>query len=109
MSDDIWDSFPSGDFVKFATIGDTVSGTVTGIRVGEDFNGRPCPVIDLATADGPRTVTCGQANLSAQIKAMRPKVGTALTITYTSEAKAEKGMKKVFTITAAAGSEPAPF
>jgi hypothetical protein len=100
MSDLDWGAFGSGDFVKFDSIGVTVAGTVTGIRVGQDFNGHNVPVIDLDTADGPRTVTCGQANLKAQIIALRPSVGQAISIAYVKDEKAEKGMKKVFEIKA---------
>jgi hypothetical protein len=112
MSDLDWGAFGSGDFVKFATIGDAVAGTITGVRAGQDFNGNPCPVLDLDTADGPRTVTCGQANLKSQIVALKPSVGQAISIAYVKDEKAEKGMKKVFEIKvgqpSATGDKP-PF
>lgn len=112
MSDLDWGAFGSGDFVKFAAIGDSVAGTITGVRAGTDFNQNACPVLDLDTADGPRTVTCGQANLKSQIVALKPAVGSRISIAYVKDEKAEKGMKKVFEIKvaepAAAGDKP-PF
>lgn len=98
MSDIQWDEFGASEFVKFADKGDTVSGTITNIRVGNDFNGNPCPVLDLDTGNGSRTVTAGQANLKSQIVQLRPNVGDTITITYDRDEKAEKGMKKVFAI-----------
>jgi hypothetical protein len=115
-----WSSFGSGAFVKFEQVGDKAEGVITGIRAGEDFNGHPCPVIDLRTADGEdRTITCGQANLKAQVtelgKAGKLAKGKHLSVEFSSTAKAEKGTKKVFTVTvddaaasAAADSKP-PF
>jgi hypothetical protein len=105
-----WDDFSSGgDFVKFENVGDTVTGTITAIRGGTDFNGNPCPVIDLDTADGARTVTCAQANLKAQIVAKRPTVGSSITITYAKQTKVEKGMRKDFDIVITAGEAKPPF
>lgn len=98
MSDIQWDEFGASEFVKFADKGDTVTGTITNIRVGNDFNGNPCPVLDLDTGNGSRTVTAGQANLKSQIVQLRPSVGDTITITYDRDEKAEKGMKKVFAI-----------
>ena len=98
--------------MKFAAIGDSVSGTITGLRAGEDFNGNPCPVIDLTTAEGEQTVTCGQANLKAQIKALGSageiEIGKAISITYARDEKAEKGMRKMFEIKVTDGNKP-PF
>lgn len=99
MSEINWDEFGgSSEFVSFKTIGDTVTGKVTGVRVGQDFNGNPCPVVDLETSNGPRTVSAGQANLKAQIVQLRPAVGDGITITYDRDEKAEKGNKKMFAI-----------
>ena len=100
MSEEIdWDQFSSGGtFVKFDVKGSTISGTVTSVRIGTDYNGNPCPVIDLETSDGPRTVTCGQANLRSQISELKPKVGDDLTITYKGDEKAALGTKKIFVI-----------
>lgn len=98
-TDDInWDDMAGGSFVKFVTPGDEAYGTITAVRPGTDFNGNPCPYLDLATEDGERTVSCGQANLKAQIVALKPRVGDTIRITFTHEEKAEKGMRKMFTV-----------
>jgi len=106
MSDIKWDEFGASEFVKFSAVGDTVTGKITNIRIGEDFNGNPCPVLDLETGTGSRTVTAGQANLKSQIVQLRPNVGDGITITYDRDEKAEKGMKKVFAIRLDANTAP---
>lgn len=98
-----WSSFGPGAFVKFEQIGDKAEGVITAIRSGEDFNGRPCPVIDISTSDGEdRTISCGQANLKAQVtelgRAGKLTKGKHISVTYASTAKAEKGTKKVFEV-----------
>jgi len=98
-TDDInWDDMASSAFVKFVEVGDEVYGTITAVRPGTDFNGNPCPYLDLVTEDGERTVSCGQANLKAQIVALKPRAGDTIRITFTHEEKAEKGMRKMFTV-----------
>lgn len=111
-----WGQFGSGQFVKFATIGDSITGTITGLRVGQDFNGAPCPVIDVDTANGPQTISCGQAALKATVRDLGAKgevrIGRTITVTYTGDIKAEKGMKKVFDVKltdSAAASDTPPF
>lgn len=94
-----WGAMSSGDFVKFESIGDKVSGVITAVRPGTDFNGNPCPVLDLTLDDGStRTLSCGQANLKAQIVALKPQAGGTITVTFDHEEKAAMGMKKVFVI-----------
>jgi hypothetical protein len=110
-----WGQFGSGQFVKFATVGDSVTGVITGLRVGQDFNGAPCPVIDVDTAGGPQTISCGQAALKATVRDLGAKgevrVGRTIAVTYTGDTKAEKGMKKVFSVVLsdAPGSDKPPF
>lgn len=93
-----WDDMTDNTFVKFEKIGDSVSGVITAVRAGTDFNGNPCPVLDLTTEDGERTLSCGQANLKAQIVGLKPTVGQAITVKFDHEEKAAMGMKKVFVI-----------
>ena len=107
MSDIQWDEFGASEIVKFGAVGDTIAGKITNIRIGQDFNGNPCPVLDLDTGNGSRTVTAGQANLKSQIVQLRPSVGDSISITYDRDEKAEKGMKKVFAIKV--DSNTAPF
>lgn len=110
-----WGQFGSGQFVKFDTVGVNAEGTITGLRVGQDFNGAPCPVIDIDGAAGPQTISCGQAALKATVRELGAKgeikVGRKISVTYTGDVKAEKGMKKVFEVKLSgdAASEAPPF
>ena len=93
-----WDDMATSGFMKFEAIGDSISGTIVKVYPGTDFNGNPCPVLDLVTEDGERTLSCGQANLKAQIVALKPKAGETIKVTFDHEEKAALGMRKVFTI-----------
>lgn len=110
--DDInWDDMATSGFMKFEAIGDSISGTIVKVYPGTDFNGNPCPVMDLVTEDGERTLSCGQANLKAQIVALKPKAGETIKVTFDHEEKAALGMRKVFVIehsSGLTGSETTP-
>lgn len=95
-----WDEFKTeGAFVKFETVGDSIAGTVTDVRPGTDFNGNPCPELELTTPDGEvRILSCGQANLKHQMLEIRPNVGDTLVVTYSHQEKAALGMRKMFKI-----------
>lgn len=89
-----WDDremFPSDDFVKFETVGHTVSGTITAIRKHMFEDGKIVPQIELDTADGPKTLTAGQTRLKAALVEKRPGVGDLLTITLTAIEKRAGG------------------
>lgn len=121
MSDSVnWDDFDSGAFAKFQAKGDTYTGRIVGLRAGTDFNGNPCPVIDIEQADGtPLTISCGQAALKATVRQLGKDgeltVGRVITVTMTGEVKAERGMKKTFDVQvrdavgAAAQADKPPF
>lgn len=101
MNDIDWSVFEnnaSGLFVKWQTVGDHVSGTITRVYTREDMNGNPKPALDIDTDTGPRTVTCSQANLFPQIVSAKPATGDHITITFTGEEKAAMGSRKVFTV-----------
>lgn len=101
MTDDSinWDEMATSGFVKFDTVGQAVSGTIVKVYAGTDFNGKPCPVLDLVTDDGEEvTLSCSQANLKAQIVALKPKAGQIITVLFDHEEKAALGMRKVFVI-----------
>lgn len=103
-TDNDWSSIPTGGgfYVKWEQIGDRVVGTLTAKGIGEDFNGNPCPKLDIETDEGPVTVNAGQANLKAQLLDLnvnnRLPVGCQIRIEFTGKEKAEKGDKKIFTI-----------
>jgi hypothetical protein len=83
--------FQSGDFIRFDNVGDTVSGTITGVRKHMFEDGKVVPQIELDTADGPKTLTAGQVRLKAALAEKRPGVGDLLTVTLTSIEKRAGG------------------
>jgi len=99
---DFWsdpEMFTSGDFIKFDQVGDTVTGTITGIRKHMFEDGKVVPQIELDTADGPKTVTAGQVRLKAALAEKRPGVGDQLTITLSEIEKRQGGKTlKHFTV-----------
>lgn len=107
-AEDDWGSIPQGEFITFEP-GVPVAGTITAKAVGSDFNGNPCPQLSIRTPEGTdHKINAGQANLKAQLMALKPNVGDRIEITWSSNEKAAKGEKKIFTIrheaaTAAAG------
>ena len=91
---EFWDDkemFSSGDFVQFDQVGDTVTGTITGLRKHMFDDGKIVPQIELDTADGPKTLTAGQVRLKATLTEKRPKVGEILTVTLTQIEKRQGG------------------
>lgn len=90
----IWDDkemFPSGDFVKFETIGDTVTGRITALRRHMFDDGKVVPQLELDTPEGPKTLTAGQIRLKAELAEKRPNVGDRITITLQSIEKRPGG------------------
>lgn len=101
MSGFNWDDFANGEFVKFENVGDSVSGEVRSVTVGEDFNGQPCPKLLIATDGGDdRTVTAGQKVLQSRLSEVRPQPGERIAIVYTGvgDAKPGKAPAKLFTV-----------
>lgn len=94
MSTDFWsdpEMFSSGDFIKFDNVGDTVSGTITGVRKHMFEDGKVVPQIELDTQDGAKTLTAGQVRLKAALAEKRPGVGDLLTVTLTGIEKRAGG------------------
>lgn len=112
MTDAFWDDkeiFPSGDFIRFETIGDTVTGTITAMRRHVFDDGKIVPQIELDTADGPKTLTAGQTRLKAELVELRPQVGDRISITMTAIEKRAGGRTlKHFDVTIGATAPPAP-
>ena len=116
-TDDVWSGFNppgSGDFPephKFEQIGSSIAGEIINIRRAE-FDGKAIPELWLTTADGDRSVLCGQANLMTQLLEIRPIIGDRIAIKYESQRKAKLGMAKIFSVAVkrADGStvDPAP-
>lgn len=109
----IWDDPElqvSDDYVKFDNIGDTITGTVTGLRIHR-FDDKPVPQVTLKTPEGrERTITGGQARLKALLAEKRPEVGDTLTVTMIDIEKRAGGKTlKHFEVTVGkAGAAPAP-
>ena len=59
-----------GTFATFTEVGDKVEGTIVSASLtdGSDFDGKPCPLVVVKTADGLINVTCSLANLRTGIK-----------------------------------------
>jgi hypothetical protein len=83
--------FSSGDFVSFEQVGDTVTGTILGMRRHVFDDGKIVPQIELDTANGPKTLTAGQIRLKAELAEKRPGVGDLLTVTLTEIEKRAGG------------------
>lgn len=85
----IWDDpelRTGGDFIKFETVGDTVSGTINAVRAHRFDDGKVAPQVLLTTDDGEeKTVTCGQVRLKYALAEQRPEAGDHITITYTQK------------------------
>lgn len=109
MSADIWDtpgmSAVSGAYVKWEEPGETVIGDVTGVTLGEDLNGRPCPVISLRTDDGDdRIISASQAMLKGEMARLRPVVGDRIKVSFDRTEKRDGGKTlKVFTVAVTPG------
>ena len=95
MSASVWDDPDlrvGGEFVKFETVGDTVSGTVNAVRAHRFDDGSVAPQILLTTDDGEeRTVTAGQVRLKAELATQRPEPGDHVTIKFTEVEKRSGG------------------
>jgi hypothetical protein len=92
--DSIWDDpemFPSGDYITFDKVGDTVTGTITAIRRHMFDDGKIAPQLGLDTTDGPRTLTAGQIRLKTALATARPNIGDLLTVTLTAIVKRPGG------------------
>lgn len=111
-NDDFWSDpsmFESGDYIRFETVGDTVTGTITAIRRHMFDDGKVVPQIELDTPDGPKTLTAGQIRLKAELAEKRPGVGDLLTVTLSNIEKRAGGKTlKHFTVTVGPVAAPAP-
>ncbi len=108
----IWDDpelHVSDDYVKFETPGDTITGTITALRIHR-FDDKPVPQIVIRTPEGhDRTVTGGQARLKALLTEKRPDVGDTITITMTNVEKRAGGKTlKHFEVEVAKGGTQTP-
>jgi hypothetical protein len=84
----IWDDPEmkvNDDFVKFDTIGDTVTGTILHVKAHRFDDNNDAPQILLRLDDGAeKTVTAGQVRLKAALADKRPEAGDRITITLSN-------------------------
>ena len=81
----------ASDYAKFEAVGDTVSGTVTGVYAHRFDDGKVVPKIMLDTPDGEIALTAGQVRLKVALSEQRPEVGDTLTVTLTEIEKRAGG------------------
>ena len=103
-----WEPFEGGDgtFFKFEDVGDEIIGGVTDIKTGRDFNGNPCPQLQITTDDGDeKIVTAGQVMLKRALAEQAPQVGDRIKITYSGvgDAKPGKAPAKLFSVAVVTG------
>lgn len=86
----VWDDpeLKSADFVKFEEIGDTVQGTITGIKKKTFDDGSVAAQVFLRKDDGAEVcMTAGQARLRAILSQERPEVGDEIWVKYSGTQK----------------------
>jgi len=82
----IWDNPElkmGGDYFKFETPGDTITGVVQSIKAHTWPDGSVAPQLLLSTAEGDRSVTASQFMLKQLLADTRPEIGDTITITFT--------------------------
>lgn len=103
----IWDDpelAVAGDYIKFDTIGDTVTGTVLAARIHRWDDGTVSPQLLLDVDGEEKALTAGQVRLKAALAEQRPEVGDTLTVTLTDIEKRAGGRTlKHFTVDVARG------
>jgi hypothetical protein len=96
------------DFIKFETVGDTVTGTIIAVRKHTFDDGKVAAQIILDTPDGEKTISAGQVKLKAALAEKRPSVGDLLTVTLTEIEKRSGGKTlKHFDVTVGPVAAPA--
>ena len=96
---------PTGAYVKWETPGDEIVGDVTSVTVGEDMNGKACPVIGVRLDDGEdRIISASQAMLKSLMVEHRPLPGDRIKVVFSKVEKRDGGKTlKVFEVTVAHG------
>jgi hypothetical protein len=109
---------PRGTFIGWGAIGQTIDGEVLlySDNEGSDFNNNPCPLVviqltqqainyrdkgstkETIAAGELVSVTCGQANLKAAIRAAALEPGYLVRISYTGDYKTARGDGKEFKV-----------
>lgn len=91
---DVWadpDFAIGGEYIKFETPGDSVTGKVIAVRKHVWDDGSVSPQLLLDVDGEEKTVTAGQVRLKAALAEKRPQPGQTVTITYEREEKRAGG------------------
>lgn len=107
---------PSGTYIGWSDRpGQVVTGTLLELGEGQDFNGKPCPELEIelttpaysVNKEGERfdhgegdvvKVTAGGANLKKAVRAAKLSVGDLVWIQFSSTEKVPKGTVKIFNV-----------
>lgn len=81
----------ANDYASFNEVGDSVSGTVTGVFAHRFDDGKVVPKIMLETDGGEIALTAGQVRLKAALSEKRPEVGDTLSVKLTEIEKRAGG------------------
>ena len=112
MSASVWDDPDFAvvdDFVKFESVGDTVTGEILNIRKHVFDDGKVVPQLILRCDDGAeRTVSAGQVRLKAALAEKRPGIGQTITITLSEIEKRSGGKTLKHFDVVIGGAAPAP-
>lgn len=108
----IWDDPDlrvGGDYIKFDSVGDTVTGTVVAVRAHRWDDGSVCPQVILDVDGEEKTITAGQVRLKAALAEKRPDAGDTLTVTLVDIEKRAGGktLKHFDVVVGRGGSKPA--
>ena len=109
----------SGDYperFKFEAPGDSITGTITDLRIATMPDGSRLPSLDVKAEDGSSwSVLAGQVGLQRALAQHRPATGDRIAIVFTGlgEAKPGKSAPKLFDVVVKRGDEapaaaPAP-
>lgn len=111
MTQSIWDDADlkvNDDYIKFDSVGDTVTGKIVSIRKHTFEDGKAVPQLLLDVNGEEKTMTAGQIRLKAELAEKRPGVGDVITVTLSDIEKRAGGKTlKHFTVVVG-GAAPAP-
>lgn len=107
---DIYDQIPAGEYVKWDTVGQTVTGDVIEVSLGQSLQGDKVPQYRIRLDDGTEcTVTASQGQLKALCLKEKPHAGDRVKIVHTGVEKREGGkLLKLFTLDVKVGGAKAP-
>jgi hypothetical protein len=74
--------------------GDTIAGKIVSTDKGwSDFKNAFYPILTIQTAEGEISVHCFHQTLLSRLKAMRPKIGDDISITYQGKRETKDGKR----------------